>query len=289
MSTFTDEDKQTKRLEELHRKEEEEVVRVLAARYGLNFIDLKSIPINADALRLIPEELALEAKMAVFARNNKKIQIALLSPKNDKAVIILNKLKTDGYQLQINMATTVSLEKAWALYHDLSAAVSSTAGTFDISTEQVSEFMKKIKKIEDVSVIIKEILILKKAYKISKLLEATIAGALALSASDVHIEPEERYIRIRFRLDGVLVNVFDFDAETYELLLSRIKLLSGMKLNIKNSAQDGRFSVKILNSDIEIRSSVLPGAYNESVVMRLLNPKSIAVPLEELGIEKKTL
>ncbi|MEI6157893.1 MAG: ATPase, T2SS/T4P/T4SS family, partial [Atribacterota bacterium] len=81
----------------------------------------------------------------------------------------------------------------------------------------------------------------------------------------------------------------EFDTDTYELLLSRIKLLSGMKLNIKNTSQDGRFSVKILNNDIEIRSSILPGAYNESVVMRLLNPKSIAVPIEELGIENRTL
>jgi type II secretory ATPase GspE/PulE/Tfp pilus assembly ATPase PilB-like protein len=121
------------------------------------------------------------------------------------------------------------------------------------------------------------------------MMEAMIAGALALSASDVHVEPEEKYVRIRFRLDGVLINVSEFDTDTYELLLSRIKLLSGMKLNIKNTSQDGRFSVKILNNDIEIRSSILPGAYNESVVMRLLNPKSIAVPIEELGIENRTL
>jgi type II secretory ATPase GspE/PulE/Tfp pilus assembly ATPase PilB-like protein len=187
------------------------------------------------------------------------------------------------------MATTASLEKAWDRYHDLSYAVNTTAGTFDISTTQVTEYMEKIKKIEDVSIIIKEILTLKKAYKISKMLEAMIAGSLALSASDIHIEPEEKYIRIRFRLDGVLINVFDFDIETYELLLSRMKLLSGMKLNVKNTAQDGRFSVKILNNDIEIRSSVLPGAYNESMVMRLLNPKSIAVPIEELGIQDRTL
>ncbi len=289
MTDFDNEEKQGKRLEELRRKEEEDVVRILSTKYGLNFIDLKPVPINTDALRLIPEENAREAKMAVFEKVGKKIQVAVLSPKNDKAVIILNKLEEDGYKLQISMTTTASLEKAWDRYRDLSYAVNSTAGTFDISTEQVTEYMEKIKRIEDVSLIIKEILALKKAYKISKMMEAMIAGALALSASDVHIEPEEKYVRIRFRLDGVLINVFEFDVETYELLLSRIKLLSGMKLNIKNAAQDGRFSVKILNNDIEIRSSILPGAYNESVVMRLLNPKSIAVPIEELGIETRTL
>jgi type IV pilus assembly protein PilB len=289
MTDFLNEEKQEKRLQELRKKEEEDVIRILATRYGLNFIDLKPIPINTDALRLIPEELAREAKIAVFEKVGKKIQVAIFSPKNEKAIIILNKLEADGYKLQVNMATTASLEKAWDRYHDLSYAVNSTAGTFDISTDQVTEYMSKIKKITDVSLIIKEILNLKKAYKISKMMESMIAGALALSASDIHIEPEENYVKIRFRLDGVLINVFEFDTETYELLLSRIKLLSGMKLNIKNTAQDGRFSVKILNNDIEIRSSILPGAYNESVVMRLLNPKSIAVPIEELGIEDKTL
>jgi type IV pilus assembly protein PilB len=289
MTDFDNEEKQKIRLEELRKKEEEDVVRILATRYGLNFIDLKPIPINTEALRLIPEDNAREAKIAAFDKVGKKVQVAVFSPKNEKAAIILNKLEADGYKLQISMATNASLEKAWDRYHDLSYAVNTTAGTFDISTTQVTDYMNKIKTIDDVSVIIKEILTLKKAYKISKMMEAMIAGALALSASDVHVEPEEKYVRIRFRLDGVLINVFDFDSETYELLLSRIKLLSGMKLNVENSAQDGRFSVKILDNDIEIRSSILPGAYNESVVMRLLNPKSIAVPIEELGIETRTL
>lgn len=289
MTDFDNEKKRDLRLEEFRKKEEEDVVRILATRYGLNFIDLKPISINTDALRLIPEDLAREAKIAVFDKINKKLQVAVFSPKNDKAVIILNKLEADGYKLQVSMATTASLEKAWERYKDLSYAASTTAGTFDISTEQVTDFMSKIKKIDDVSSIVKEILTLKKAYKISKMMEAMIAGALALSASDIHIEPEETYVRIRFRLDGALINVFEFGTEDYELLLSRIKLLSGMKLNIKDAAQDGRFSVKILDNNIEIRSSVLPGAYNESIVMRLLNPKSIAVPIEELGIEDRTL
>lgn len=289
MADFDNEEKQKRRLEDLYKKEEEEVVRILATKYGLGFVDLRPIPINTDALRLIPEEIAREAKIAAFEKVGKKIQVALFSPKNEKAAIILKKLEEDGYKAQVSMATNASLEKAWDRYKDLSYAVNSTAGTFDISTTQVTEFMQKIKKIEDVSIIIREILTLKKAYKISKMMEAMIAGALALSASDIHVEPEETYVKIRFRLDGVLINVFDFDTETYELLLSRIKLLSGMKLNVKNTSQDGRFSVKILDNDIEIRSSILPGAYNESIVMRLLNPKSIAVPIEELGIEKRTL
>jgi type II secretory ATPase GspE/PulE/Tfp pilus assembly ATPase PilB-like protein len=116
-----------------------------------------------------------------------------------------------------------------------------------------------------------------------------VAGALAVEASDVHLEPEEAYIRLRYRLDGVLTDVIRFDLETYGLLLSRIKLIAGMKLNIKKDSQDGRFSIRLPIGDIEVRVSILPGAYNESIVMRLLNPKSISVPLEELGIHPKLL
>ncbi len=289
MADFDNEKKQEERLEEMRRKEEEDVIKILATKYGLGYIDLHPLPINTDALRLIPEDIARPANMAAYGVVGKKLQVALLSPKNDKAVVMLKKLEEDGYKITVNMTTSQSLTKAWERYKDLSFAVNSSAGTFDISTEQVSEFMNQIKGIDDVSKIITEILNLKKAYKISKMMEAMIAGALALSASDIHVEPEEKEVRIRFRLDGVLINVISFDPETYELLLSRIKLLSGMKLNIKNAAQDGRFSVKILDSDIEIRSSILPGAYNESIVMRLLNPKSIAVPLEDLGIQERTL
>ncbi len=289
MADFLGEEKQEKRLEELRKKEEEDVIRILATKYGLDFIDLKQIPINADALKIVNEDVAREAKLAVYDKVDKKLKIAIFSPKNEKTAIIIKQLEYAGYKPSVAMATTASLEKAWSRYKDISSSIASTAGTFDISSDQVVTYMDGIKTIRDVSSIIKEILFLKKAYKISKMMEAMIAGALALSASDIHIEPEETFVRIRFRLDGALIDVFEFDRETYELLLSRIKLLSGMKLNIKNSAQDGRFSVKIQNNDIEIRSSILPGAYNESVVMRLLNPKSISVPIEQLGIQDRTL
>ena len=120
-------------------------------------------------------------------------------------------------------------------------------------------------------------------------METAIAGALAVGASDIHIEPEETYVRLRYRLDGVLSEIIRFDTDTYNLLLSRIKLLSGMKLNLKKQSQDGRFSIHVNSSDIEMRVSVLPGAYNESIVMRILDPKSISVPLESLGIPPKLL
>lgn len=116
-----------------------------------------------------------------------------------------------------------------------------------------------------------------------------MAGGLSTKASDIHVESEADHAVIRYRLDGVLIEVAKFDIETYRLLLSRIKLLSGLKLNIKDAAQDGRFTVKIYMSDIEIRTSTVPSAYGESIVMRILNPKSISTPMEELGFPEKLL
>ena len=113
-----------------------------------------------------------------------------------------------------------------------------------------------------------------------------MAGALSLGASDVHLEPEEESVRMRYRLDGVLIEATTFDAPTYALISSRLKLLSGLKLNIKNAAQDGRFSIQVNQKEIEIRTSVLPGAYAETIVMRILDPSTIALPMEALGFDK---
>jgi type II secretory ATPase GspE/PulE/Tfp pilus assembly ATPase PilB-like protein len=118
-------------------------------------------------------------------------------------------------------------------------------------------------------------------------LEIILAGGLSTGASDIHFEPEELAVRLRYRLDGVLVDVLSFDHDTYRLTLSRLKLLSGLKLNIGDEAQDGRFSIKIKGDEIELRTSILPGNYAETLVLRILNPKAISVPLEELGLEEK--
>jgi type IV pilus assembly protein PilB len=284
-----DEDKQNKRVEEMRKIEEEDVARILANRYGLNYIDLGPIPINSDGLKLVSEENARLGNLAVFDMVAKKIQVAVLSPKNEKTEAIIKMLETDGYYPTMHMVSKASLEKAWGRYKDISYASESKAGSFDISNEHVVELTDKIKVVQDVRNMMSELNGIKQAYRISKIMEIMLAGSLALGASDIHVEPEETEVRMRFRLDGVLIDIINFDLPTYSLILSRIKLLSGLKLNIKSEAQDGRFAVKIKDSEIQIRTSVLPGAYNESIVMRLLNPKSIAVPLESLGIEPRTL
>lgn len=284
-----DEDKQKRKISDLLKKEEEELVQLLSAKYSVGYIDLSITLINTDALRLIDEITARENKIVAFSLVDKKVKVAARNPDDESTKKILEDIKAKGYIPTLYICSMQSLEKAWNSYKDLSFAYESKAGSLEIASDEINTIIDKATSIPDIATLLQSTLSMKKSYRISRILETILAGAIGVGASDVHIEPEEEYITLRYRLDGVLVKALDFDKDTYNLLLSRIKLLSGLKLNIKKDSQDGRFSIHIKDTDIEIRTSILPGAYNESIVMRILNPKSIGVPLEELGIPKKLL
>ncbi|OGG92136.1 hypothetical protein A3H16_02640 [Candidatus Kaiserbacteria bacterium RIFCSPLOWO2_12_FULL_53_8] len=168
----------------------------------------------------------------------------------------------------------------------MSYATETEAGILTLSNKTIQEMLQKLKKLEDVRLEIQSHAGSKDTHRISRVLEIIMGGALSLGASDIHLEPEEEAVRMRYRLDGVLIEATMFDAPTYALISSRIKLLSGLKLNIKSAAQDGRFSIVVNEKEIEIRTSVLPGAYAETIVMRVLDPTTIPLPMEALGFDK---
>ena len=288
MATFKEE-RQKRKLAQLLAKEEEDLIRILSKKYNVEHLDLSTEPINTDALRLIPEEDARVAEVAAFHQVGKKISVAVRAPGTDKTKKVAADLKERGYIPTIYMVSRQSLERAWSRYKDISFAVETKAGVLDVSGEEIRKLLDEIKTVSDAKTHIEKVLKMKKAYRISRILETILAGALSSGASDVHIEPEESYVRLRYRLDGVLNDILTFDRDTYSLLTSRIKLLSGLKLNIKDAAQDGRFSVRIDQKDIEVRTSLLPGAYGEAIVMRILNPDTIQVSMEKLGLEPKLL
>jgi len=280
-----DDKKQKERLEEFRLKEEEDLVQMLSQRYGIPYVKLSTASISGDALKLVEEHMAREANLAVFGIKGKNIQIAVISPKQEKVKTVVDDLNRKGYKETLFMASKESLSKAWDRYKEVSFAIKTQSGVFDISGEEVSELASKMESTDDLKKLLDETIGSSERYKISRILEVMLAGAISLKASDVHIETEEKRVRLRFRFDGVLQDMASFDHKTYSFLLSRIKLLSGLKLNIKQDAQDGRFSIKMEFGEIEIRTSVIPGEYGESVVMRVLNPQAISLPFEELGIE----
>lgn len=284
MVVFADAE-QNKRIDFLKKREEEELAQMLSHKYGVEYIDLSLIAVNTDALRLLTEQQARDAEVAVFGQVGKKISIAARAPENPKVKAVVAALAERGFVPTVFMASQESLKRAYEHYADLSYATESKAGVFELSDNELEDLLGKVKGLPDISTLINEAIQLKRTYRITRILEVILAGGLSTGASDIHFEPEEAAIRLRYRLDGVLVDVLTFDHETYRLILSRLKLLSGLKLNITADAQDGRFSIKVKGDEIELRTSVLPGNYAETLVLRILNPKAIAVPLEELGLE----
>ncbi len=283
------EDKQKRKLVELRSAEEEGLAEAMSHKHTLPYIDLSITPINIDALRVVKEIDAREASLAPFNILDKRISLGVIAPENEKTLEIIDNLKLRGYSPIIYIVSHQSLEKVWARYKDLSYSLETKSGALDISNEEIEELIHNVKTVEEIKNSIETVIAQKKSYRISRILEIILAGAISMDASDIHIEPEESAVRLRYRLDGVLNDILDFNHETFNLLLSRIKLISNLKLNLKDKAQDGRFSIKIKDQEIEIRTSLLPGSYGESVVLRVLNPNAISVPLEELGINPKLL
>jgi type IV pilus assembly protein PilB len=289
MTIQFNEDKQRQKLEDLREQEEEGLAQVMSQKYKLPYIDLGVNPINIDALRIVKEADAREAEVAPFNIINKKVSLAIISPNSDKTVALIENLKDRGYTPSLFMASHQSLEKVWDRYKDLSYSMETKSGALDIANEEIQDLVKSVKSAEDIKKSIETILAQKKSYRISRILEIILAGAISINASDIHLEPEESSVRLRYRLDGVLNDILTIDQAIFGLLLSRIKLISNLKLNIREKAQDGRFSIKLDDMEIEVRTSLLPGGYGESVVLRVLNPNAISVPLEDLGINERLL
>ncbi len=280
------EEKQKHKLQQLREQEEEDAMRMLSEKYGLQYIDLSVTSIEPDALIIVPEQDAREGQLAVFDKKNKTLLVAAHSPDSDATKTVLAQLAEKGYTSELYLTSTKSLSFAWERYKDLSYSSGSTKGLLDVGGEDISSFVESVHTIQDVTKYIEETLKLNRAHRTSRIVEVLLGSGLATKASDIHIEPEEVGVRVRMRLDGVLQDVATLDAETYKLVLSRIKLLSTLKLNVTNEAQDGRFSIHFKEVNIEIRTSILPGNYGESIVMRILNPSSISVDITSLGMSE---
>jgi type IV pilus assembly protein PilB len=289
MPAHFDTDAEDAKLASLREQEEEDLARVLSEKYGLTYTDLTIMPLNVDALRLIPEKEAREAEVVAFEKTGKHLSIALRNPSNITLAQIEHALESQGFILSRFLVSHKSLEKAYARYAELSLASESKAGVFDIRGEELHELRGTLTSLAALRAHLDETLKAGARAQVSRVLEFILASAFALKASDIHIEPEEVGIRLRLRVDGSLIDAYTFDAHTYNLFASRIKLLSGLKINIRDRAQDGRFTVPVGESEVEIRTSLIPGAYGESFVMRILDPGILGVSFEKLGIRENLL
>jgi type IV pilus assembly protein PilB len=281
--------RETAKLAEVREREEEDVARILSDKYGMTYADLSLKAIDSEALRVIPKEEAQLAEAAAFLKTAEMLSLAIHNPNNPALAKLIEDLTRRGFSLQKFLVSKKSLEKVFDRYNDLSFTAESKAGLFIVAPETLKKLGEKSGTRKAFEQELAAATALKSLDRVSHILEVIFAGAFTLRASDLHFEPGKEKTLLRLRIDGILSDTCFFDSATYHQLNSRIKLLAGVKLNVTNQAQDGRFSIAKGEDEIEMRVSFIPGNYGESIVLRILDPEATKVSYKELGIHQKLL
>lgn len=271
------------KLAELQQRGKEREAQRKAESLGIPYLDLDPVPIDRDNILLISRPEAERAGVAVIRRQKNNLRLGLLDPKNQEAKQIVERLKAQGFKIESYLISLPSFKKVLGEYDKLPTPSKKAAIAGEVLIENIAEIQKEIKTFAN----LKERLGSFGSGDTSKLLEIILASSLSINASDVHVEPEDENIKLRFRLDGILEPTGSVSKEVYRLLLSRIKLLGGIQLNVTDVPQDGRFTIKTGEAEVEVRVSILPGAYGEYIVLRILNPKAVRLEVKDLGIRQE--
>ena len=274
------EQKQKETIKKLRHISEEEETSRRAKSLGLPYIDLSIIPVATEIVTIIPEKQARKGLFAAIKKIGKKVYIAAFNPELQETKKIIGNLKKEkGFEINFFVASQPSLEKAWECYRKKTLSEVHEEQKVYLKEEELTDFEKGIRDITELKERITEV-------PTTEVLNIIIAGALKMDASDIHLEPCKEGTRLRYRIDGVLHDIVQFSTKVYPLLLSRIKMLGKMKINVHNIPQNGRFSIDINRNTIDVRVAALPGNYGESIVMRLLDQDATALDLEILGLNQ---
>ncbi|MCK4859862.1 MAG: type II/IV secretion system protein, partial [Candidatus Omnitrophica bacterium] len=274
-------DKLKSKLKAIRRQEEEKRTQALATELDLSYIDLSTIPIDPSGLKIVPLKQAKESKIVVLKKLGKTIKIAAKNPNDKKTKTLLEELKKKEFTPEIFIASQTSLENAWKRFR-VKKERKKIIREVEITSGKIGQFQEEISTFKDV----KSRLESASKMTVSEMLEIILAGSLKIDASDVHFEAEEEQIRLRFRVDGILQDITDFPTTLYNSILSRVKILSELKINVHDLPQDGHFSIVMDEVEVEIRTSIIPAAYGENIVLRILNPDTISLELKDLGLEE---
>ncbi|MEK9158009.1 MAG: GspE/PulE family protein [Patescibacteria group bacterium] len=271
-----------KKLGQIHAHESSDTFQATAQSLGLAFSDLLHAPIDTGALSLVSEEASRAGNFAIILKSGTALTVATTDPAKAEESEEIKTLKNRGFSIVMIVTTPLGLAHAWERYGSLKHVDTFEVGSIDIKEEELTALQGQINSIKDLQSKVASV-------SVTKLLEILLAGALKIKASDIHFEPTESEARLRYRLDGMLEDVTDINKDSYDKVVNRIKVLSRLKLNIKRAPQDGRFTIREGGVDIEVRVSILPSEYGETIVMRLLDPRSIQGKLEELGMRPDLL
>lgn len=277
-----------KQLLKIRREAEEKDAERRAQKLGLSYLNLTQTPVQVDALKLVKEEEARRLKVAPFQFKDSEAALAMLDPKALGVAALIKKLQADGMKVRQFIVSAGSLEHIWSFYKFIPSPAEEITGKVTISPDRITELFKKLTDLEKIK---KEILNFDfKTFPTGQILEVILAGAMNNRASDIHFEAEEKGVRLRLRIDGLLHDVLlNLSQDIYRFLVSRIKLLSNLKLNVTDVPQDGRFTIGLKEKEVELRVSIIPSEFGETIVMRILDPVSIRLTLAQLGLRNDDL
>lgn len=246
-----------------------------ARKLGVSYINVSKTPINPDLLRLLEPEVAQKAMVMPFFSVGKRLRIAVADPGNPETKKIIDSLKAQKYLINVNLASVEGLKDAFKLYESDQYKLKKKVET-EYKEKDVKEYERELTKLSELGKKLEQV-------TAEEGVQLVNLGALKTGASDIHYEPEENFVRVRFRIDGVLHKVFEIDYGTYRNLANQIKYMSKMKLNITNVAQDGRYSFVANERKIDVRVSDIPTHFGESFVMRLLDSQKSLLTYEQMG------
>jgi len=254
------------------------LVRAWGLVFGMDFVDLEGVSIPNEILNRIPEHVAKKYKIVAFAEKDGRLQIALCDPHNLQALEALEFIKQqNNYKVDVFVTTEEGINFALDQYGTLKKEVVKTleeARPEEIEAEVAEE---KVESKDELTRIIQDA-------PISKVVSLIIKYAVSSNASDIHIEAEEDEVQVRYRIDGVLRKIISLPKHLLPAIVSRIKILSNLKIDEQRLPQDGRFRSKIDNKEIDFRVSTFPSVNGEKVVMRILDVSAGILTLEQLGV-----
>ncbi|KKS19225.1 MAG: Type IV-A pilus assembly ATPase PilB [Parcubacteria group bacterium GW2011_GWC1_41_7] len=259
--------------------EEEDISKRLAHALGLRYIEVGFRRVDPDALRIIPEAIAKKLKIIGIEKRMNSLVVGVINPTSAEINQYIQELTNQGFIVTKGIISESSFHKALEEYRFIKEKKVRYLEGLDIQEAILTKVSEEIKGIDDLKKIIAQIA----KENPFVILEYLLSGASTLGASDIHMEPSEHEILVKYRIDGVLVVVAQFPKNIYVLIKNRIKLAAKLLVNVENKPQDGKFSILLKDLTIDIRLSTIPSAYDETIVMRLLDPRSIVVDLKDMG------
>ncbi len=265
----------------INREFQEKSVLKQAESLNLPYVNIGKTPLNPDFLKLIDVETARKARIIPFFRTGKKVRVAVQDINNSDTQASIKALQDKGYEVNINLASSSGIDDALNIY-------TQTQKYKKLEIVETVE-QKSIKTYEKEIAGLKELTTKLDTVTAEEGLNLLDVGAIKTGASDVHYEPSEKSVTVRFRIDGVLHKVFEIKPDTYRRIANQLKYSSHMQLNVTTVPQDGRYDFKFNEQRIAVRVSSIPTPYTESFVCRYLPSEEIALSFEDLGFQSLAL